>query len=174
MSVRKIVFLGDPVLRTPAEPVDAFDEALRELVDDMFETMYHAEGVGLAAPQIGISRRILVVDVRDEDDPGAGRIALVNPRVVEASDELAREGEGCLSIPGLEEVVERPRSVRVEGFDPAGNPVSLAAADLLARALQHEIDHLEGILFLDRVSPIKRRMLLKKWKKLQEEEKVPS
>ncbi|MBW3534952.1 MAG: peptide deformylase [Gemmatimonadetes bacterium] len=169
MALHPIVLLGDPILRTPADPVETFDDALRDLVDDMFETMYHAEGVGLAAPQIGIGRRVLVIDVRDKDDPEAGRVALVNPRVVEASAEVEKEAEGCLSIPGLEEVVERSRTVCVEGLDPGGRPVSLQADDLLARALQHEIDHLEGILFLDRVSPIKRRMLLKKWKKLQEE-----
>jgi len=174
MSVHEIVLMGNPVLREVAEEVDAFDDALRALVRDMFETMYHAEGIGLAAPQIGILSRVLVIDLSrddDEEDNDDGEpIALVNPRLTWHGDELERQTEGCLSIPGLEEVVERPREVRVEAMDPDGNPVSIAADKLLARALQHEIDHLDGVLFLDRVSPLKRRMLLKKWKKLESEE----
>lgn len=171
MAVRKIVLMGDPVLREPAAPVDpdAFGEELEALAADMFETMYHADGVGLAGPQIGISKRILVVDVRDEDDPHGGKYALVNPVIAASSRERDKESEGCLSIPGLEEIVERPWAVEVHGFDPSGNPVTIQAEALLSRALQHEIDHLDGILFPDRVSPLKRRMLLRKWKKLQEE-----
>ena len=169
MALRPIVLMGDPVLRKTADPVEAFDDRLRALVEDMFETMYHAEGVGLAAPQIGLSERILVVDVRDEDDPQAGRFALVNPEIVAVSRETEKASEGCLSIPGLEETVERPAVVEVRGFDAEGNPFSVSATDLLGRALQHEIDHLDGVLFLDRVSPLKRRMLLKKWRKIQEE-----
>lgn len=169
MAVRDIVLLGDPVLRREADEVTSFDADLRSLVRDMFETMYHAEGIGLAAPQIGLSRRVIVVDLRRSDHLDE-RIAIVNPRVVWASDEREREPEGCLSIPGLEEVVERPASVRVEGFDPAGAPLSLEAEELFARALQHEIDHVDGVLFLDRVTPLKRRILLKKWKKIREEE----
>ena len=169
MAIHDILLLGDPVLRRPAEEVETFDEALAALVHDMFETMYHAEGVGLAAPQIGISRRILVVDVRARDEGGPGRLALVNPEVVSTSDETERSPEGCLSIPGLEEVVERPFTVEVRARNVHGEPVRFEADALLARALQHEIDHLDGILFLDRVSPLKRKMLLAKWKKLREE-----
>jgi peptide deformylase len=151
--------------------VERFDEELRSLVDDMFETMYHAEGIGLAAPQVGLSRRVLVVDVRDrEESREGGRIALVNPEVVGASEETDRAQEGCLSIPGLEEVVERPATVQIHGYDPEGNEVRFEASELYGRALQHEIDHLDGILFLDRVSPLKRKMLLKKWKKVRAEE----
>ncbi len=161
--------MGDPVLRQRAATVDAFDGALARLVNDMFETMYHAEGIGLAANQIGVLKQVLVVDVRDEKDAEAGRMALINPRIVMVSDDLDKESEGCLSIPGLEEVVERPWGVRVEAVDVNGKPVSIEAEALLARALQHEIDHLEGILFLDRVSPLKRRMLIQKWKKAKAE-----
>lgn len=168
MAIREIVLMGDPVLRQEAADVTAFDDDLRTLVRDMWETMYHAEGIGLAAPQVGVSRRVLVVDLRRDDEPEA-RVALVNPRVVWASDDEEKEPEGCLSIPGLEEVVVRPWAVRVEGFDPDGHPVAVEADELFARALQHEIDHLDGILFVDRLSPLKRRMALKKWKKLQEE-----
>ena len=170
--IRPIVFLGDPVLRTPTAPVEAFDDELRALVSDMFETMYHAEGVGLAAPQIGLSLRVLVVDTRDDDDPERGRLALVNPEIVAVSRETEKASEGCLSIPGLEEYVERPAVVEVRGLDPEGREVVIEADDLLGRALQHEIDHLDGVLFIDRVSPLKRRILLKKWRKIQEEDET--
>ena len=167
MAIREIVLMGEPILREEAAPcaADAFGGELEALAQDMFETMYHAEGVGLAAPQIGISQRIFVVDTRDPEEPNQGRYAVVNPHVVFASRERDKHVEGCLSIPGLEEVVERPWAVEVHGFDPRGNPLVIEADGLLARAMQHEIDHLDGILFPDRVSPRKRRMLLKKWKK---------
>jgi len=169
VAIRDIVLLGDdPVLREEAQEVEAFDEDLRDLVRDMYETMYHADGIGLAAPQIGVPQRVLVVDLRREDEPEA-RVALVNPRVMWASDETEKETEGCLSIPGIEEIVERPWAVRVEGVDPEGREVVIEAEELFSRALQHEIDHLDGVLFLDRVSPLKRRMAMKKWKKLREE-----
>lgn len=169
MAIREIVLMGDPVLRARASEVTSFDDGLRLLVRDMLETMYHADGIGLAAPQIGVSRRVIVVDLRREEEPGA-KVALVNPRIVWASGETARESEGCLSIPGAEEVVERPVEVRVEAVDPFGAPVMISARDLYARALQHEIDHIDGILFPDRISPLKRRILLKKWRKQQEAE----
>jgi peptide deformylase len=168
--VRKVRVLGDPVLREEAEEVVAYDEGLRSLVRDMFETMYHEEGIGLAATQIGVSQRVIVLDLRREDHDDEP-IALVNPRLTWKSTETAKQTEGCLSIPGLEEIVERPAKVRVEARDPEGEPIEMEADDLLARALQHEVDHLDGILFIDRVSALKRRMLLKKWKKLEEEEK---
>ena len=156
------------MLRQEADEVEVFDDDLEVLVRDLYETMYHADGIGLAAPQIGIPRRVLVVDLRREDEPEA-KVALVNPQVTWASDETEKESEGCLSIPGIEELVERPRAVKIEGRDPRGRDVSIEADELFSRALQHEIDHLDGVLFLDRVSPLKRRMALKKWKKLREE-----
>ena len=169
MPIREIVMMGDPVLRQEAEEVTRFDADLSALVRDMFETMYHAEGIGLAAPQIGISKRVIVVDLRREDEPDE-QVAVVNPRVTWSTKETEKESEGCLSIPGLEEVVQRPFGVRVEGSDPRGGPIVIEAEALYARALQHEIDHVDGILFVDRVSALKRRMLMKKWKKLQAEE----
>ena len=158
MAVREIRLLGDPVLRKVAEPVETVDDEVRRLMDDMLETMYDADGVGLAAPQIGESRRVIVIDIRDPDVPPFG---LVNPVI------LARGEEGCLSIPGLAEIVERPASVVVEALDRDGNPTRIEAEGLLARALQHEVDHLDGILFFDRVSPLKRNMLLKRWRKIR-------
>jgi peptide deformylase len=169
MAVRQIVVMGDPILRTATAEVDAFDRDLKMLVRDLFETMYHAEGIGLAAPQIGISRRVIVIDLRSEEQPEA-RLALINPSVVWASAESDKEPEGCLSIPGLEEVIKRSLAIRVEAVDIEGGRMELEAEGLFARVLQHEMDHLDGILFVDRVSALKRRILMKKWKKIQAEE----
>lgn len=169
MALREIVLLGDPVLRKPAQEVEAFDQELKDLVQDLFATMGAAEGAGLAAPQVGVSLRVLVADVRQSEGEHA-RAALVNPRVVEPSEEVEKEAEGCLSIPGVSELVERPAQVVVEGWDPDGEPVRIEAQGLFARVLQHEIDHLDGVLFIDYLSPLKRRMLLKRYRKLREEE----
>jgi peptide deformylase len=170
MSIRKIELLGSPVLRKPAEEIQTFDGELETLVEDMLETMYHSQGIGLAAPQVGLSQRVLVIDLGEADEDGWGAVALVNPRIVDASRKTERGPEGCLSIPGLEEVVERSESVQVEGMTPKGEPMTLHASGLFSRVLQHEIDHLDGILFIDRVSPLKRRFLLKKWQKSRAEE----
>ena len=168
MAVRRIALLGEEILRQPGVEVDAFDDELRRLVADMLETMYFAEGIGLAAPQIGVSQRVCVLDLRDEDDPEGGRWVFVNPVVVESSDEMDKKPEGCLSIPEMEDVVTRPARVTVRGFDADEQAIEVEAEGLLARAVQHEIDHLDGILFIDRLSPFKRRTLLKKWKKSQQ------
>lgn len=162
MPLLNIEMLGSEVLRTPAEEVAEVDDELRRLIGDMFETMYKAEGVGLAAPQVGISRRVIVVDVHDDE---VKPFALVNPRLVESSRETEKGEEGCLSIPGLSAAVERAAHVVVEGLDRDGNPLRVEGGGLLARCLQHEIDHLDGVLFIDRVGPLKRKMLLQKWKK---------
>lgn len=167
MAIREIVLMGDPVLRERAAEVTAFDDDLRELVEDMFETMYHAEGVGLAAPQIGIRKRIFVIDVRDDEDEAGGRYALINPEIVEASSEQEKAPEGCLSIPGLEEIVQRPARVVLRAKDPEGREVEVEGDDLLGRALQHELDHLNGVLFLDHLSPLKRKLALKKWQRVR-------
>lgn len=132
----------------------------------MFETMYAADGIGLAAPQVGIGRRLFVIDIRE---PDVEPLAVVNPVIVESTGSEKGE-EGCLSLPGLIGVVERAARVTLKGFDVAGQPIRLDATGLLARAIQHEIDHVDGVLFIDRLSPIKRRMLLSKWKKLLQEE----
>jgi peptide deformylase len=170
MAFLKIRIMGDPVLRIPAEEVSEFDDEISTLAENMLETMYRASGVGLAGPQVGVSKRVIVVDLGEGDEEGRGPVALVNPRVVESAKETDRAPEGCLSIPGIEEVVERPASVKVEGYTPAGGPVSIQADGLFSRALQHEIDHLDGILFVDRLSPLKRRMAMKRWRKSQAEE----
>lgn len=153
MTVRKIYTLGEPVLRRPAKKVSQFNKALQELVDDMVETMHSADGVGLAAPQIGISQRIIVVQLPEEyEHPLAGRLfALVNPEIVERSEEEEVENEGCLSIPNIIGPVRRSLRVTVKGKDARGRPTRVEAEGFLARAFQHEIDHLDGILFIDRV-----------------------
>ena len=130
----------------------------------MFETMYDAEGVGLAAPQVGVSKRVLVVDVSTEEE-GRQAYALINPVVVESGRETDKVVEGCLSIPGIEESVTRPKRVVVEALSEKAEPLRIEAGGLLSRALQHEVDHLDGVLFIDRLSPLKRAILLKKWRK---------
>ncbi len=164
MALRTIELWGSEILRRKADPIRQVDDELRTLIDDMFETMYHAEGVGLAAPQIGISQRIIVVDVHDEVTQP---FALINPRLVEASTEREKGEEGCLSIPGLTAVVERAARVVVEGLDRDGKFLRVEGTGLLGRCLQHEIDHLDGVLFVDKVSPLQRNMLTRKWKKRQ-------
>ncbi len=162
--VHEIRLMGDPVLRRKAEPAGAVDDAVRRLIDDLFQTMYDADGVGLAAPQVGEARRVLVVDVRD---PEAPPLALVDPEIVDVDEALEKGEEGCLSIPGIRDIVERPAACTVRALNRDGEAVEVRAGGLLARALQHEIDHLDGVLFLDRLSPLKRRMLLKKWQKIK-------
>lgn len=147
--LRPIVMYPDPVLLTRAAPVSRVTDAVRELVRDMFETMADAEGIGLAAPQVGVSQRVIVVDVSpvEKDRPP---FALINPEIV-AHRGMVEGTEGCLSLPGVEGLVPRHEFVVVRGQDEKGEPVRLEAAGLLARALQHEIDHLDGILFTDRI-----------------------
>lgn len=164
MALLEVRLLGAKVLRERAAPVQEITDETRRLVSDMFDTMYDAEGIGLAAPQVGIPERILVVDVADEDETRHVH-ALVNPVITRSSRDTGKEVEGCLSIPGIEESVTRPARVTVEGLSPDGEPVRLEAEGLLARALQHEVDHLDGVLFIDRVSPLKRGILLRKWRK---------
>ncbi|HET8654581.1 MAG TPA: peptide deformylase [Longimicrobiaceae bacterium] len=164
MAIRKIELLGADVLRRRAVeiPEAEISDELRRLVRDMFETMYDAEGIGLAGPQIGVPQRVIVVDVREE---GSAPFALLNPRIVETSSDVEKADEGCLSIPGISGPVERRLRVVVEGLDEKGEPVRIEAEGLLARCLQHEIDHLDGVLFIDHLSPLKRNMVLKKYRK---------
>jgi peptide deformylase len=166
MSLRDIRIRGDPVLREKADPVAEVDESTRRLIQDMFDTMYEADGVGLAAPQVGVTQRVIVVDPREDDVEPLG---IVNPVVTWRADVVERGEEGCLSIPGLKDIVERPAGVVIEGLDRDGRPLRVEAEGLLARVLQHEVDHLDGVLFVDRVSPLKRKMLLKRWQKVKPE-----
>lgn len=144
-------------------------ESLRPLVEDMFETMYAEPGIGLAAPQIGVSQRLVVIDSVEEDDAGetlCPKLVLVNPEITWASEDLVPYEEGCLSVPEITESVDRPRAIRFRYADLEGNQVERDAAGLLARVVQHELDHLNGILFVDRVSLVKKQLLRKRLRQL--------
>ncbi len=164
MARLEVRIMGDPVLRQKALPLAEVTEATRRLIADMFETMYAEEGVGLAAPQVGISDRVIVIDPHIDDYQP---FALINPEILSASKETEKNEEGCLSIPGLRDLVERSCRVTVRGLTPEGAPREFEAEGIVARILQHEVDHLDGVLFLDRVSPLKRRLLLAKWQKIK-------
>ena len=162
MAVRSLHLLGSPVLRQKATPVARVDDEIRRLVDDLFETMRAARGVGLAANQVGVARRVAVVDVGD-DDPG--QLVLINPVIVSRSDEIETAEEGCLSVPDVFGDVERPAAAVVEALDRDGLPWRAEVRGYKARAVQHEIDHLDGVLFLDHLSAVKRGLLVAKWKR---------
>jgi peptide deformylase len=164
--VRKILKYGEPVLETKAEPVTEFDTAgLRELIADMWETMYAAKGVGLAAPQIGTSKRISVIDTSVGEDEQQ-KIVIINPEITFREGKQSGE-EGCLSIPGFREPVSRAHKVTVRAQNEKGEPIELDGEELLARAFEHEIDHLNGILFINHLSALKRDIIRRKIKKLQ-------
>ncbi len=196
MSVRKILIYPDPFLREKAEPVERVDSAVKELIDDMVETMYHGRGLGLAATQVGVCKRVIVLDVpephdesvpeerrpephdesvpeerRPEPRKGVNLLKLVNPEIIEASGEIRFE-EGCLSLPGVTAEVKRAAEVVVRALNEDGEPVEIRADGLLAIALQHEIDHLDGILFIDHLSRLKRNMVLRRFKKAMMAEKA--
>ncbi|MFP4416748.1 MAG: peptide deformylase [Chitinivibrionales bacterium] len=160
----RIRIYGDPVLRKKALPVEKFDDTVRAFVDQMIQDMYDYDGVGLAAPQVGESLRVAIVDVTGgEQNP----FVLINPEITWASEELAESEEGCLSIPDINLKVKRPESVSVKAFNENGEEYTISeATGLLARALQHEIDHLNGILFIDKISMVSRQMVSGKLKKL--------
>ena len=164
MARLEVRILGDPILRERAEEVSELTPELQQLIDDMFETMYAEDGVGLAAPQVGVRQRIIVVDPHEEGKRG---FALINPVIVESSKQVERGEEGCLSIPNVKDVVERPFAVVAEGLLVDGSTQRIEAEGLLARILQHEVDHLNGILFIDRLSPLKRKLVLSKWQKVK-------
>lgn len=163
--IHPIVKYGDPVLETPTRLVEKFDEEFRKLTDDMFESMYAAQGVGLAAPQIGVGQRVTVIDVTNGKNPEA-RIVCANPQIVHAEGEQHEE-EGCLSVPGFRGRVLRPAYVTVSGQNVTGEEFEMRAEGLLARAFCHEIDHLDGILFINHLSILKRDLIKRKIRKLK-------
>ncbi|WP_196259938.1 peptide deformylase [Pelagibacterium limicola] len=165
MSIRPILILPDPRLRQVTEPVDTFDDELKKTIEDMFETMYDAPGIGLAGPQIGYMKRVVVIDLADPENPDSGKIAMINPEIVEMSEETAVSEEGCLSIPELYYEVERPTEVTVKFFTPEGKEVTRHATGRLAVCMQHEIDHLDGVLYIDYLSRLKRDRVIKKFQK---------
>jgi peptide deformylase len=163
VSILDIRVLGDPVLRKATKPVTEVTDELRRLIADMFETMYAAEGIGLAAPQVGRTERVAVVDVEGR------KFALINPQVLATSGSPDKAEEGCLSIPDIYGDVVRPAEVTIQATDEEGNLYEATAGELLGRCFQHEIDHLDGKLFIDYLSPLKRKAALSKWEKAKEE-----
>lgn len=165
MAVHKIVEIPDPRLRTISTPVAEVDDDVRALIDDMFDTMYASRGIGLAAIQIGVAKRILVIDLQEEDEDGKPvrepRV-FINPEIVETADDSNIYNEGCLSVPDQYAEVERPATCRVRWLDETGAAHDEQLEGLLATCIQHEMDHLEGIIFIDHLSRLKREMVLKK------------
>ncbi len=164
MTIKPLIILPDPILRQVSDPVERIDDALRAFADDMLETMYDAPGIGLAAIQVGVPRRMLVIDLAKEDEP-KNPLVFVNPQILATSDEPSLYEEGCLSIPEYYAEVERPASLTVRYQDLGGKTQELEADGLLATCLQHEIDHLNGILFIDHISKLKRDMVIRKFTK---------
>jgi len=176
MAHLPIITAPDPRLKQKAEPFAAVDEAVRKLLDDMLETMYAAPGIGLAAPQVGVLKRAVVVDVA-EAPPEAGEakraLKLINPELVWVSDDDFKYEEGCLSLPDHYAEVERPHAIRLTHLDEHGQEQELEAEGLLATCIQHEMDHLDGILFVDRISSIRRNVILRKLLKAKKAKSLP-
>ncbi|MBW3097582.1 peptide deformylase [Pseudohoeflea coraliihabitans] len=165
MTIKPLVLLPDPILRQPSLPVERFDDALSRFADDMLETMYEAPGIGLAAVQIGETRRVITIDIADKEEGRAPQV-FINPVIVSRSDDVGTYEEGCLSIPDYFAEVERPARVTVTYQDLTGADREIEAEGLLATCLQHEIDHLDGVLFIDHISKLKRDMVVRKFTKL--------
>lgn len=165
MAIREIRRYPEKVLQEKTSPVSDFNTELRKLIDDMVETMYAAPGIGLAANQVGIPKQVIVIDTSGRGE-SSDLITLVNPRIVEASGESEIE-EGCLSVPGYTTVVKRAEKVKVAGFDLDGKPVEILGEGILAKALQHEIDHINGVLFIDKIGRIKREFFKKRYSRQQ-------
>jgi len=176
MAVLPIYNCYHPVLKKKAQKVELFDDELKQTVFDMFETMYGTgNGIGLAANQVGIEKSIIVIDINFEDSPEKIEpLVLINPTITVFSEEIIEEKEGCLSVPELYENVSRAKSINVDYFDMQGNQHNSTFEDLLARVVQHEIDHLNGILFFERISPIRRTLAKSKLKKIERGQTLPN
>ncbi|KQS65298.1 peptide deformylase [Rhizobium sp. Leaf371] len=164
MTIKPLIILPDPLLRQISAPIERVDDEVRRMADDMLETMYDAPGIGLAAIQIGLPRRMLVIDIAKEGDEKAPQV-FINPEILTSTDERSVYEEGCLSIPDYYAEVERPAGISVRYLDRDGRPQEIAADGLLATCLQHEIDHLNGVLFIDHISKLKREMVVRKFTK---------
>lgn len=166
MTIKPLIILPDPVLRQVSTPIETVDQDVRRLADDMLETMYDAPGIGLAAIQIGVPKRMLVIDLAREGEDKRPQV-FINPEVVSRSDARSTYEEGCLSIPDYYAEVERPADIVVRHLDRDGKLIETRADGLLATCLQHEIDHLDGVLFIDHISRLKREMVIRKFTKAQ-------
>ncbi|MFC3071622.1 peptide deformylase [Shinella pollutisoli] len=164
MTIKPLIILPDPLLRQVSKPVETVNDEVKKLADDMLETMYDAPGIGLAAIQVGVPRRMLVLDVAKDGEEKAPRV-FINPEIVASSNDRSVYEEGCLSIPDYYAEVERPASVTVRHLDREGREQIIEADGLLATCLQHEIDHLNGVLFIDHISKLKREMVIRKFTK---------
>lgn len=164
MTIKPLIILPDPLLRQVSQPIERVDADIRRLAEDMLETMYEAPGIGLAAIQVGVARRMLVIDISKEGDEREP-LVFINPEIVHSSDERSVYEEGCLSIPDYYAEVERPAAITVKSLDREGRETLTEADGLLATCLQHEIDHLNGVLFIDHISRLKREMVIKKFTK---------
>ena len=171
MALREIIKLPDKRLRLKSEPIKRIDATIRKLVDDLFETMYEAPGIGLAAIQIGVPRRVVTMDLSKKEDDHKPQ-TFINPEVIWKSAETSKYEEGCLSIPEFYEEVERPAQVKVKYLDIDGNAQEIEASGLLATCLQHEIDHINGVLFIDYISKLKRDRIVKKFAKAAKKEEA--
>lgn len=174
MAIRRIIEVPDPLLRQKSTPVESVDDETRTLIADMFETMYAAPGIGLAAIQVGVPKRILVIDLQEPAEEGGEPVSdpriFINPEILEHSDQEVPYTEGCLSVPDQFADVDRPDRIRARWLDEQGEPHEEMLEGLLATCLQHEMDHLEGILFIDHLSRLKREMILKKLTKQRKEQ----
>ncbi|MFZ0606224.1 MAG: peptide deformylase [Xanthobacteraceae bacterium] len=164
MAIREIIILPDKRLRLVSEPVKHVDAGVKKLIEDMFETMYKAPGIGLAAIQIGVAKRVITMDLSKKEDDHEPQV-FINPEIAWSSEDTAKYEEGCLSIPEYYEEVERPTEVKVKYLDRDGKPREIAAKGLFATCLQHEIDHINGVLFIDYLSKLKRDRVIKKFAK---------
>lgn len=173
MALRDILILPDKQLRLVSKPVDRIDSEVERLVEDMFETMYHAPGIGLAAIQVGVPLRVVTMDISKKDEEKASRV-FINPEILTSSQELSTYEEGCLSIPEIHEDVERPARVTVRYLDLAGKTHEAEATGLFATCIQHEIDHLNGVLFIDHISKLKRDRIVKKFTKAAKRASEPA
>jgi peptide deformylase len=173
MALRDIIKLPDKRLRLVSEPVDKIDAGLKRLIEDMFETMYHAPGIGLAAIQVGEPKRLVIMDISKKDDPKNPQV-FINPEIMWSSDDRSVYEEGCLSIPDIHEDVERPARVTVRYLDLAGKVQETQAEGLFATCIQHEIDHLNGVLFIDYISKLKRDRIVKKFTKAAKRTSEPA
>ncbi len=171
MTIREILKYPDPFLKTKAQKVEEVDEEIRALIDDMFETMYVGKGIGLAAVQIGVDKRVTILDIPGDPEEGieGHKMALINPEITLSEGEFKFE-EGCLSVPGINAYVKRAFHIKLKALDRDGKSIEIDAEDVLSVVLQHEIDHLDGVLFIDRLSRLKRDIVKRRYRKLQEED----
>ena len=168
MALLPLRYYGDPVLETPCEPVEEITPEITDLIDNMIDTMHYEEGIGLAAPQVGITKRITVIDL-SRGQLKKDLLVLINPEIISKSPDIITLKEGCLSFPDIEANIDRPKTVKIKALDRNGNEFTLESTDILGRVIQHEIDHLDGILFTERMSGLEKQLLIGRLRKLRKD-----